>query len=144
MKKIYAEYILIFVAAVLGIGVQTLFKGCGAMEDGSYMHCHTAQLYVFVLSLGLVIINIGNIFLNGIVARRIISFVSVILSLIVTVTPGILVPLCMMETMRCNAIFKPFVYVLGAILVVISVVNAVALIKSRGVEDEENLSKAFN
>ena len=144
MRKTYVEVIPIFVAAVLGIGVLTLFRGCGAMEDGSFMHCHTAQNFVFALSAVIALVGIVDIFIGVHIIKVLISAISILLSVIIPFVPGFIVPMCMMETMRCNAVMKPFVYVFGVILFVTLVVKALVLYRSRGIENEETLGKAIN
>ena len=50
------------------------------------------------------------------------------------IIPGHVISLCMMETMRCHSIFRPAVTVIGALLVIIAVIDAAAGIIKSGKE----------
>ena len=144
MKKKILNIVPIVIALLLAVGVSTVFKGCGPKEDGSWMHCHTAQLHVFRLSLVVALLGLVDFLLKNRVAKLVLGGAAIVLSVVTVLIPGILVPLCMMETMHCQAVMKPFVSVVGVLLVVFGVVKEVVLIRSKEVENEENYQEAFN
>ena len=144
MKKRIGDIVTIVVALLLAVGVSTVFSGCGPKEDGSWMHCHTAQIYVFRLGLAIALLTIVRTFFNSQFVKTILGGITVVLAIVTVLIPGVIVPLCMMETMHCHSVMKPFVRVVGVILVAVGIVNEIIELKSKEVKDEENLQTAFN
>ena len=122
MKKKVYEFIPAVLAILLSIGVVTVFKACDPMEDGSWMNCHNAQMQVFVLGLVLTALSVVGLFLKESLIKKIIEIVSIVLAVIIAIVPGVITHLCMMDTMRCHTLMRPFVIIFGILFIVAQVV----------------------
>ncbi|MCR5214138.1 MAG: DUF4418 family protein [Eubacterium sp.] len=144
MKKKIFEILPIIIALLLSLGVVTVFKACDPMEDGTWMHCHAAQNDVFIL--GLVIGGLGTIALliKKKAVKIIVGVVNLGLGVLTSIVPGILVHLCMMHTMRCHSVMRPFVVIVSIILILTELVNVFLLVGKRKVYDEKRADKVFS
>lgn len=130
MKKRISNYLPIVLSTLLSLGVLTVFRACSAMEDGSWMHCHTAQMRVFGLGLVLIALSVISLFVKNKIANIVLNAASVVVAIVAVITPGVLVSMCMMDTMRCHALMKPFVIVFGVLFIISDIVKVVFDFKS--------------
>lgn len=121
--KILTKYVPTVIAALLAVGVVTAFKACGPMEDGTWMNCHNAQIQVFILAVLMTLIGIVTIFLKEQRIKLCLDIVSVVLAVIVIFVPGIITSLCMMDTMRCHTLMRPFAVLMSVVFIVIKVIT---------------------
>jgi len=104
------EIISVVLPLLLAAGVQTVFKACGPKEDGSWMHCHDVQNYVFYLALVMTVLSVLAIIMRKSKAAVIGFNVIVIgLSVVTFLLPGTIMSMCMMNTMRCYSVMMPCV-----------------------------------
>ena len=119
-------------AALLALGVMTFFKACGPAEDGTFMHCHDVQLCVFALGLCLaglsLVLSFFSLFLP---VRLFLEGAGLVLSAAAALLPGRLMPMCMMETMRCQALMKPFVTLTACLLAILFAVSLAGDLRKR-------------
>lgn len=127
MKKIIQK--LIFIAEIVFIiGVKTLFSACGIKDDGTYMHCHQVENYVFLLGIVQLILQ-GAILLNRKVNKKvtvIISGMIVLVSAIMIMLPNYILPMCMMESMRCQSVMRPFIVSLNSGIILLTIFGEIA------------------
>ena len=116
-RKIY-EWIPSFIAVLMTIGVMTMFRACEAGEDGMWMNCHYVQMDVFYLGIVITLLSVIRIFLNRQLLKWVVCAAELLLVIITMLLPGTLMHMCMMETMRCHALMKPFVFVMCGAFVV--------------------------
>ncbi len=120
--------------AVLGIilaaGTEFVFHGCGVHDDGNYGRCHYAQHVIVAFGILVAISALVSVFIKTKEALVAVSIITSVEAVIAILVPGIIVPLCMMETMRCNTLMRPFATIVSAIILIVSVGN-LALIKFR-------------
>ena len=124
MKKVL-NLILTVCCAVLAAGVKILFHACAPKEDGSWMHCHTAENTVFVIALVLTALSICMLLLKQRKAAGVLALLTAVGGAAAACVPGTLVKMCMMDTMRCHAVMKPIVVLLGLCIALLSVFCAV-------------------
>ena len=116
-------------ALLLAIGVMTVFAACGPKEDGMWMHCHDVQIAIAVCGAALAVVLALATFLKGKGVKIALYAVAIIGCLVVIALPSVM-PMCMMDTMRCHAVMTPAVRV-GAVLVgVLSVVSLVQAVRA--------------
>lgn len=128
--------ILIFIAAaVYAVGLKTLFRSCGPMEDGSWMTCHWAEQAAFGAAVALLIIAALRFVSANPGVKLGISIASIPVSLLGIVFPGVLIRLCMMNTMRCHAVMRPFCIVMSVLIIILSVID---IIIERGPKENED------
>ena len=124
------SFINMILAVLLAAGVMTVFRACAAMDDGSWMHCHTVQLTVFAAALAAAAVCFAGWLFRSRKLTAVLNLASAVIAGITFFLPGILMSMCMMDTMRCNAVMKPFVRILSLLLVVMSVIAAAAALKT--------------
>lgn len=128
MKKLR---IASFIAAlVLAAGVQTLFCACGPAEDGSFMNCHNAQTAVFCFGIILAVLSLAGLLLKSRTACAVSDAVSAILAVIALLIPGVIVHMCMMDTMQCWTHLKPFTMIVCILILIFAVLNLIAGIRT--------------
>ncbi len=116
--------VLLACAVLLIVGVMT-FAGSCTHNDGSVATCARA-------SWGLVG---GGVFLAGIAIAQLVSesraaqiacaIAAVALGALIFLIPGAILPLCMMETMHCQAMMKPFGQLMGILALAIGAVSLI-------------------
>ncbi len=130
MKAKFWNIVSVVLAAALCIGVSTVFRACGAKEDGTWMHCHDVQRTVLVLGLAAAAAGLA-----GLSGRRAVPMAAAaagaVISLITALLPGRIMPMCMMETMRCQAVMKPFVTVVCVVAVLVFAAGLAAAIREK-------------
>ena len=126
-----SDVILLLLTAVFLIGIRSFFAPCGPKEDGTWMHCHEAENAVFILGIALFAVSAALFLVKEVRARRILSAVILVTSVITALVPNVLIHLCMMSGMRCLSVMRPAV-------IVISVLIAVGSAAELFLEKEEN------
>lgn len=119
---------------LLAVGTMTVFRACSAKDDGTWMHCHTAQNAAAAGGFLLCILFVICIFVHASGARAALYAVGIVGAAIVFMIPGSIVSMCMMSTMRCYAVMQPYVRVMSALTIVAAAVNIVGELKNRTVK----------
>lgn len=104
IKKI----LILVTEIVFAAGVKTVFSGCGPMENGMYMACHTAENILFGIALFNIVLAAVSLFVKNRKINIVIGAVIAVSSLAAALLPGNVLHLCMMKTMRCQSIMKTF------------------------------------
>lgn len=118
-------------AALLAVGVNTAFSACDPKPDGTWMHCHHCQNQVTVGASVLALVWGSSAFVKNRALRAGLQALGVIGAAVVFLLPGVICPLCMMETMRCHTVFQPFTRIMS---VLVAGTGATALVTTlRGV-----------
>lgn len=125
MKDRIFSIITLVLGALLAIGVSTVFAACGPKEDGTWMHCHDAQMAVMALGVAIAVVSLVAMLLKSNGAKIGLGVVNAVLGLVVCLVPGTIVSMCMMETMRCHAVMKPFAMIMGALVLVFAIIGVV-------------------
>ena len=125
-----AEIALLALCLCLALGVKLVFHACGPMEDGTWMHCHTAENAVLCLAVAMAALSALHLVVKPGVKLALDAGV-LVLAVAAILVPGTLVPLCMMDTMRCQAVMKPAVLVLGILIVVALAADVVVQLRGR-------------
>lgn len=114
-KNVLLSLVPSLAGLLLAIGVMTVFSACGIKDDGTFMHCHDAQISV-ALSGGCIAVFFAlAAFLKNRIARIIFNVAALVVSVRAFLLPGILMPMCMMRTMRCYTVMQPFVRIITVI-----------------------------
>ncbi len=113
MKKALSVLIMLF-SALAAVGSLTFLRPC-VHEDGTVSVCASAGTLLMVLGFAGLAVGALTMFVRGRTLRILLSALLLAISLGLFLIPGVLAPLCMMETMRCHLITKPAARVLGAL-----------------------------
>ena len=109
----FMDILMLIPGILLTIGVKTAFHPCGMHEDGGYGSCHWAGQAVFGIGIVLLVIGILHLIMRKPAGKMGLSLAVIPLALLAAVLPKNLISLCMMASMRCNAVMRPAVLVIG-------------------------------
>lgn len=123
MKRKYnwISYVPAILSLLMSLGTATVFRACAAKDDGSWMHCHSAQTAAVICGIILCLVFAASVYAER-AGRRSVSLVCSgigVLGAIVTLfVPGTIISMCMMNTMRCYAVMQPFVRIMAVFIAV--------------------------
>lgn len=117
--------ILTVLAVVLIAGLMTFAGPCGVHEDGSHGSCFWAFRAMLGMGVVLAIISIVRIFETDEGERRGLSLSAALIGALIAVTPGYLIDLCMMTTMQCHTIMRPFAMCIGGAVFLVGAIDLV-------------------
>ena len=123
-KPSVLSFIPAVVSLLLAIGVATVFAACGPKDDGTWMHCHDVQLAILACGVIATVVFVAAAFLRGGGAGPALFALGALICIAALLLPSIM-PMCMMDTMRCHAVMAPFARVVGALGGILGIVNAV-------------------
>ena len=134
------DIVLPVLTLIFLVGIKTFLQPCGPKDDGSWMTCHWAGQSIFGISIALFIMAILHL-LVGIVFSKPgikagISIGMVPIAIIGALTPGHLIGLCMMETMRCHTVTRPATIVFCMIIAAVALINFFIQRASQDYEDK--------
>ena len=110
-KQIIPAILLLIIAAVIAVGSQTFLSPC-VHDDGSFGACHWAGQALLGLGCVLFVQGILALCIRSTRAGAYLSALPVCAMGILT--PGTLIDLCHMSTMRCRAVMQPAMIILFA------------------------------
>ena len=116
-----------FFSLLLLFGTATVFHPCEMKEDGTWMHCHDVQTAVITGSIILTVLLAAAAVIKIIPAKLIGYGLAAISAAVLFFLPGDIMQMCMMHTMRCYAVMRPFVRIM---CVLIAVSAAFLLVKT--------------
>ncbi len=121
-KTIIPAIILLILAALIVIGSQTFLSPC-IHEDGTFGPCHWAGQAL--LGLGLVTGVLAALALCVRRARFGVFLGALPVCMLGILTPGTLIDLCHMSTMRCRMVMQPAMIILFAAALLCALAGAV-------------------
>ena len=121
-KTIIPAIILLILAALIVIGSQTFLSPC-IHEDGTFGPCHWAGQTL--LGLGLVTGALAALALCVRRARFGVFLSALPVCMLGILTPGTLIDLCRMSTMRCRMVMQPAMIILFAAALFCALAGAV-------------------
>ena len=124
-KRSIRSWIPVILSLLLLTGTLTVFRACGPKEDGTWMHCHSAQNDIVIAAAILFVVFAAAAVIQNKMLSGVLHVVGIAGSLIVILIPGILVHMCMMDTMRCYEFMQPFARVMGVLLILSAVINLI-------------------
>ena len=134
-KLLILDAAVLLLSAALCIGTKLLFHACGAKEDGGWMNCHWAECAVFAAGIALTVSGLLLCTVKGRRQRAGIALGIVPAALTAAFLPQNVIPLCMMNTMRCHSVMRPAVMVLGCLIAVCALTDNILSLKAAKEED---------
>lgn len=119
-----AALVALVCAALLAVGVFT-FAGPCVHDDGSTAACHTASVAVIGAGVVGALAALAGLMASGSKGPVVLYAISAIAGAFAAASPGVLFPLCMMQTMHCWTVMRPFALVCGIALCITAVVAAI-------------------
>ncbi len=102
---------------LFSFGVMTVFSACG-QKEGAWMHCHTVQLNLCVLGMFIFALSMITSVLENRIVKIVLNGIGIVASIVVIIMPHVS-KMCMMNTMHCHSVMKPFAGVMGGILLLV-------------------------
>ena len=112
---------LLAAGLILAGGTQFVFTACGIHDDGSYGRCHYAQLVTACIGLLVAVGALCSLFLKTREVSLAVSVITFCEALLVLLSPGKIIPLCMMATMHCLTMMKPFTLTMSLVILILAV-----------------------
>ncbi len=130
-KKVLLSLIPAFLWLLLVIGVLTVFSACGLKDDGTWMKCHQVQNAIAISGGIMAALSLLSAFLNKSLLKVALNAVTLAGSIVIFLLPGTLMPMCMMQTMRCYTTMQPFVRIMTVITAVLSIWGMISMVRSK-------------
>ncbi|MBE5808359.1 MAG: DUF4418 family protein [Clostridiales bacterium] len=105
--------------AFIAVGVKTFLHPC-IHEDGSAGACGGAGQMLFWLGIAVAAVAAALAFMRSTRVRIALWAALTVVGVVIMLTPGVIMPLCMMMTMRCQTVTRPAALVLGLLTAVLS------------------------
>ena len=122
MKKTTIPAIIILVLSLIAaLGSQTFLGAC-VHEDGSFGACHWACRALLGEGMLMAVLSLMALAIK--IARAGLCLAMLPASLLGLLTPGTLIQLCRMPTMRCRMLTQPAMTILFSAMLVASLVGA--------------------
>ena len=118
-----ADILLPFLSTVFLIGLLTFAGACGPTEDGGFMTCHWAGQALKAFAVLLLVTSIIRLAVRDRGMKKGLSIAILLSSITAAVIPANLINLCMMNTMHCHAVMRPFVIVMAVLQVAAAIID---------------------
>ncbi|MDO4619025.1 MAG: DUF4418 family protein [Lachnospiraceae bacterium] len=121
MKKrgTVSNLLRLILSLVLAVGCRTFISPC-IHEDGNYGTCHYAGEVVLVLGILLTMNALLSLIMKNPGTRRGYAGAASMTGVVTALMPGVVIPLCGMNTMRCTMIMRPAVMLLSGVIIALS------------------------
>lgn len=116
--------LLLIFGLLLALGTVHLFHACGQTEEGSWMSCHWAQQSAAAVGGLLAVLSVLLFLVKEPAGKAAVSLCMVPAAVLAMLFPGILINLCMMADMRCRAVMRPCVLLIGGVILILAVLSA--------------------
>ncbi|SES91163.1 DUF4418 family protein [[Clostridium] polysaccharolyticum] len=103
-------------------GVYQFAHVCTSME-GMKPPCHVTRTWSVILGISLAVISIILIFIKNSIIRNVLLGIRFIFSLAIVLLPDIIAPVCKMKTMHCYLYTRPFLILIGVLLISFELVH---------------------
>ena len=108
MKKKWCTIAALAVNIVLLVGLVSFLDACGPKEDGSFMMCHHARNVLLLFGTAIAVFHLLGLFLPEKYGfEKGLALASFIVCVCAVLIPQKIIPLCMMNTMRCHTVMRP-------------------------------------
>ncbi len=119
------------VSLLLVIGVLTVFSACGKKDDGTWMKCHDVQNIVAICGAVMTVLFVICAFVTNKVFRMILNLAALAAAIVVFLLPGTIMPMCMMNTMRCYTVMQPFVRIMSAVAALSALIGMISALRAK-------------
>lgn len=134
-NKIITGLFFLVTGLLISLGPTHLFKVCEAMGD-DFMKCHwtaTAEIGIGLLITAFGVISIA---VSSVHIRLGLYIGAGLTGILAASVPTVLIGVCAMPGMNCNAVTAPSILVISLLVVVVSTLNSIYLIR-QGRKDRE-------
>ena len=122
---------LAVVCALLAVAIATVAGPC-VHDDGTVSMCHLTGQVLLYLGIAATLVAVIRIFVPSAAVSAGMGAIVTVLGVITVFAPGTFLPLCMMATMRCNAVMHPVAMVLGALICIVAIADSALVMRAAG------------
>ena len=125
MKKKYnaTQIVRLCIALFFVVGSKTVFQACAVKQDGSWMTCHWANQAIFVMACVILFLAILSFIVKDKKVKTGLDLSIIPMCIACMFLPGKIIGLCMMNTMRCHMVMKPFAIVCSLLIMAMSLLD---------------------
>lgn len=113
------------------LGILTFAHVCNGME-GMLPACHSTKVGAIVLSILVGSLSILIIFTKHKQLWYMFSLVRFVMSLAIVMLPVVIAPVCKMKTMHCYVYTRPFLMIIGAMLIGTQLISFITVKSLKG------------
>lgn len=130
LKRHIPNIILLIFSSALCIGSFTFFSAC-AGHGVTVMACHWAQNAVTALGALLTGMSLAAIIVPDRKVKAGLELAAVLTAVLTAIVPGVVISLCMMNSMRCVSVFRPFTILFASLTALAALASAVIHLKKK-------------
>ncbi len=130
LKSLIPEIILLILSLLICIGSFTFFSACPVHGD-TVMACHWAQNAVTALGALLSAISLAAVVIPDRKLKAGLELSATLTAILTAVVPGIVINVCMMNSMRCVSTFRPFTILFASLAAVAALFGAILNLKRK-------------
>ena len=130
LKRLIPEIILFIFSLLICIGSFSFFSAC-PVHDDTIMACHWAQNAVTALGALLSVISLASIVIPDRKIKAGLELSATLTAVLTAIIPGIVINVCMMNSMRCVSTFRPFTILFASLAAVAALLSAVLNLKRK-------------
>lgn len=130
LKSLIPEIILLILSLLICIGSFTFFSACPVHGD-TVMACHWAQNAVTALGALLSAISLAAVVIPDRKLKAGLELSATLTAILTAVVPGIVINVCMMNSMRCVSTFRPFTILFASLAAAAALFGAILNLKRK-------------
>lgn len=130
LKSLIPEIILLILSLLICIGSFTFFSACPVNGD-TVMACNWAQNAVTALGALLSAISLAAVVIPDRKLKAGLELSATLTAILMAVVPGIVINVCMMNSMRCVSTFRPFTILFASLAAVAALFGAILNLKRK-------------
>ena len=127
-SKVIVNILRVLILAFVIVGLFTFAHVCGDMGDME-AKCHKTRALAIAASIVLAILAAVQIFAKKLLVEKVIQIVG---GIFIALLPGVIAPVCDMKSMHCYVYTRPFLVIVGIVLVGVAVVDFIIRGKKNG------------
>ena len=113
----------ILIAALIIIGLNTFAHVCTSMQGP----CAKTKSIAIVVAIVLAVLGLVQIFVSDKKINAILGIAGIVIGLITVLLPLVIAPVCSMTSMHCYVYTRPFLVIIGIVIAIVSVIDAVSV-----------------
>lgn len=125
-RVIYGIYFII-IGALLAVGPHTLFAVCEKGEK--IMKCWWSAQAEIPIGIILIVAGMAILAFKSVEIQFGITIMTTALGVSAILIPSVLIGGCMKNTMPCQSVTFPWIYIIGVITIVVSLFNCISTLK---------------
>lgn len=130
LKRLIPEIILFIFSLLICVGSFTFFSACPVHGD-TVMACRWAQNAVTALGTLLSVTSLAAVVIPDRKVKAGLELSATLTAVLTAIVPGVVINVCMMNSMRCVSTFRPFTILFASLTAVAALLSAVLNLKRK-------------